>query len=63
MGLNNARYATNILSRLNGRGESRNIEATDIYTGGGKTYYFAKVKNTNIEIKNDVSSKHFLIKP
>ncbi len=43
--LNNAKWAANILSGLNGRGEIGKIEATDINTGGRKTYYyFAKGK-------------------
>ena len=44
LGLNNARWAGNILAKLNGRGEIGKVEA-DINTGGRKTYYyFAKGK-------------------
>ena len=43
--LNNARWAANILATLNSRGEIGKVEATDINTGGRKTYYyFAKGK-------------------
>jgi ssDNA-binding Zn-finger/Zn-ribbon topoisomerase 1 len=45
LGLNNARWAANILATLNSRGEIGKVEATDINTGGRKTYYyFAKGK-------------------
>ncbi len=44
LGLNNARWAGNILAKLNGRVEIGKVEA-DVNTGGRKTYYyFAKGK-------------------
>tara|TARA_Y100000589_G_scaffold79443_1_gene73153 strand:- start:206 stop:316 length:111 start_codon:yes stop_codon:yes gene_type:complete len=36
LGLNNTRWAANILSGLNGRGEIGKVETNDINTGGRK---------------------------
>ena len=45
LGLNNANWAGDILATLNQRGLIGKQEATDINTGGRKTYYyFAKGK-------------------